>query len=198
MPTIYITGHRNPDTDSIASAIGYAELKNRLDVGNDYVPVRLGECNAQTRWLLERSGAPAPTFLPHVMPRARDVMHTNFPISSQDAPIREAGRQMAQADLELVPLVDDDGALCGTRFMRQSRRIRPGARWEHGHGACLDRPDRYGQHGIKLLCHVPDLHRLHACDDLDVILGQRAGRSACRHGADRFGLLRQSRLAVRS
>ncbi len=130
MPTIYITGHRNPDTDSIASAIGYAELKNRLDVDNDYVPVRLGECNAQTRWLLERSGAPAPTFLPHVMPRARDVMHTNFPISSQDAPIREAGRQMAQADLELVPLVDDDGALCGLlterelarRYVRESRR----------------------------------------------------------------------------
>ena len=41
--TIYVTGHRNPDTDSIASAIGYAELKGRLDLDNDYVPVRLGE-----------------------------------------------------------------------------------------------------------------------------------------------------------
>ena len=54
---IYVTGHRNPDTDSIASAIGYAELKGRLDTRNEYVPVRLGEVNAQTRWLLERSGA---------------------------------------------------------------------------------------------------------------------------------------------
>jgi manganese-dependent inorganic pyrophosphatase len=53
-----VTGHRNPDTDSIASAIGYAELRRRLDVTNDYVPVRLGDVNAQTRWLLERSGAP--------------------------------------------------------------------------------------------------------------------------------------------
>ena len=43
---IYVTGHRNPDTDSIASAIGYAELKGRLDPNNDYVPVRLGDCNA--------------------------------------------------------------------------------------------------------------------------------------------------------
>ena len=59
MPTIYITGHRNPDTDSIASAIGYAELKNRLDVDNDYVPVRLGRVQRADRWLLERSGAPA-------------------------------------------------------------------------------------------------------------------------------------------
>ena len=43
MPPIYVTGHRNPDTDSIASAIGYAELKGRLDPNNEYVPVRLGE-----------------------------------------------------------------------------------------------------------------------------------------------------------
>ena len=57
MATIYVTGHRNPDADSIAAAIGYAELKGRLDTRNSYVPVRLGECNAQTRWLLERSGA---------------------------------------------------------------------------------------------------------------------------------------------
>jgi manganese-dependent inorganic pyrophosphatase len=128
--TIYITGHRNPDTDSIASAIGYAELKNRLDIENEYVPVRLGDCNAQTRWLLERSGAAEPTFLPHVMPRARDVMQTRFPTTSQDAPIREAGLEMAQADLELVPLVDDHGALCGVlterelarRYVRESRR----------------------------------------------------------------------------
>ena len=58
--TIYVTGHRNPDTDSIATAIGYAELKGRLDRGNEYRAVRLGDCNAQTRWVLERSGAPEP------------------------------------------------------------------------------------------------------------------------------------------
>ena len=49
MATIYVTGHRNPDTDSIASAIGYAELRRRLDPNNDYVPVRLGDCNPQTQ-----------------------------------------------------------------------------------------------------------------------------------------------------
>src|SRR6476619_2854246 len=60
MGTVYVTGHRNPDTDSIAAAIGYAELKARLDPRNDYVPVRLGPLNAQTRWVLERAGAPEP------------------------------------------------------------------------------------------------------------------------------------------
>ena len=60
MSTIYVTGHRNPDTDSIASAIGYAELRQRLDPGEEYVAVRLGELNAQTDWALERSGAGGP------------------------------------------------------------------------------------------------------------------------------------------
>src|ERR1700733_12484308 len=106
MPTIYVTGHRNPDADSIASAIGYAELKGRLDTRNRYVPVRLGGCNAQTRWLLERSHAPQPQFLPHVMVRACDVMKSNFPIAQLQAPIRQAGIEMARAGLELVPVVD--------------------------------------------------------------------------------------------
>ncbi len=130
MPPIYVTGHRNPDTDSIASAIGYSELKRRLDPHNEYVPVRLGDCNAQTRWVLERSGASEPEFLPHVSLRACDVMHTSFPISGQGQPLRDAGIAMMRADLELVPIVDDDGALVGVlteralarRFVRESRQ----------------------------------------------------------------------------
>jgi manganese-dependent inorganic pyrophosphatase len=130
VPPIYVTGHRNPDTDSIASAIGYAELKARLDPRNEYVAVRLGDVNSQTRWLLVRSGAPEPRYLAHVMLRAADVMQPSFPISRQDEPVREAGRAMAKADLELVPIVDDEGALTGVlteralarRYVRDSLR----------------------------------------------------------------------------
>jgi manganese-dependent inorganic pyrophosphatase len=129
MATIYVTGHRNPDADSIASAIGYSELKGRLDTRNSYVAVRLGECNAQTRWLLERSGARQPQFLPHVMVRACDVMKSKFPVARLEAPIREAGLEMARSGLEIVPVVDDDGALAGVlteralarRFIRETR-----------------------------------------------------------------------------
>jgi manganese-dependent inorganic pyrophosphatase len=127
---IYVTGHRSPDTDSIASAIGYAELKARIDPNNRYIPVRLGDCNAQTQWLLERSGASAPQHLSHVMLRAGDVMQERFPVSRQDEPVREAGRAMAKADLELVPIVDETGALTGVlteralarRYVRDSQR----------------------------------------------------------------------------
>jgi manganese-dependent inorganic pyrophosphatase len=127
---IYVTGHRNPDTDSIASAIGYAELKGRIDPRNEYIPVRLGDCNAQTRWLLDRADAPAPRHISHVMLRAGDVMQESFPVGRQDEPVREAGRAMAKADLELVPIVDDNGALTGVlteralarRYVRDSQR----------------------------------------------------------------------------
>jgi manganese-dependent inorganic pyrophosphatase len=126
---IYVTGHRNPDTDSIASAIGYAELKRRLDPRNEYVPVRLGELNAQTRWVLERSGAEEPELLPHVLLRVRDVMRERFPLARHGEPVREVGLIMARADLDLVPIVDDDRRLAGVmtehvlarRYVRESR-----------------------------------------------------------------------------
>ncbi|MGZ4196108.1 MAG: putative manganese-dependent inorganic diphosphatase [Solirubrobacteraceae bacterium] len=129
MATIYVTGHRNPDTDSIASSIGYAELRRRLDPNNEYVPVRLGDTNPQTNWLLQRSGAPEPKFLAHVLTRACDVMRTDFPVIGQDEPIRQAGIALSRAELELVPVVDSSGALTGVvteralarRYIRESR-----------------------------------------------------------------------------
>jgi manganese-dependent inorganic pyrophosphatase len=128
---IYVTGHRNPDADSIASAIGYAELKRRLDPSNEYVPVRLGGMNAQTRWLLERSGAPEPEFLPHVMLRVCDVMREGFPVARHGEPVRAVGLAMAGGGLDLMPIVDDDGALVGVmteralarRYIRESREV---------------------------------------------------------------------------
>jgi manganese-dependent inorganic pyrophosphatase len=126
---IYVTGHRNPDTDSIASAVGYAELKGRLDPRNDYVPVRLGELNEQTRWVLERSGAPEPELLPHVLLRVRDVMRGRFPLAGHGEPVRQVGLIMAHDEVDLVPVVDDGGCLAGVmteralarRYVRESR-----------------------------------------------------------------------------
>ncbi len=129
LPRIYVTGHRNPDTDSIASAVGYAELKRRLDPRHDYLPVRLGDVNTQTRWVLDRAGVSEPAFLPHVMLRVRDVMQQRFPLANHSEPVRQVGRLMAREDLDLVPIVDDDGVIAGVmteralarRYIRESR-----------------------------------------------------------------------------
>ncbi|MFL5840850.1 MAG: putative manganese-dependent inorganic diphosphatase [Thermoleophilaceae bacterium] len=131
MSVIYVTGHRNPDTDSIAAAIGYAELKGRIEPSTHYLPVRLGEVNAQTRWALERSGAAEPDYLPHVFLRVCDVMRTEFPIADANEPVRAVGLAMAGGQLDLMPIVDEDGALAGVmteralarRYIRESREV---------------------------------------------------------------------------
>jgi manganese-dependent inorganic pyrophosphatase len=126
---IYVTGHRNPDTDSIASAIGYAELRGRLDRTNTYQPVRLGDLNAQTRWVLERAGVAEPRHLPHIYLRVRDVMQEQFPLADVEKPVRAVGLTMAQEGLDLLPIVDGVGKLAGVvtervlarRYIRESR-----------------------------------------------------------------------------
>jgi manganese-dependent inorganic pyrophosphatase len=129
VPLIHVTGHRNPDTDSIAAAIGYAELRGRQDPDNTYMPVRLGDLNSQTRWVLQRAGAAEPEFLPHVMLRVRDVMQQDFYAAGVDDAVREVGLTMAQDRLDVVPIVDHDGRLAGVmteralarRYIRESR-----------------------------------------------------------------------------
>ena len=102
---------------------------SRVDPRNRYVPVRLGELNTQTRWVLEQAGAREPEFLPHVMLRVRDIMREDFPQADSSEPVREVGRLMARQDLDLVPIVGGDGALVGVmteralarRYIRESR-----------------------------------------------------------------------------
>jgi manganese-dependent inorganic pyrophosphatase len=145
---VYVTGHRNPDTDSIGAAIGLAELRNLRDPDNEHVPVRLGTLNPQTTWVLERAGLKPPEFLSHVMLRAIDVMTTDFPSIKEDDPVREAGLAMSRADAELIPVVNDDGVLTGVvttralarRYIRESRessKLRE-ATYTHAVAAVLD------------------------------------------------------------
>jgi manganese-dependent inorganic pyrophosphatase len=139
---IYVTGHRNPDTDSIAAAIGYAELKNRMDRKNQYVAVRLGEPNAQTRWVLEQAGIEEPRYLPHILLRVRDVMEEGFERGDVAQSVREVGLKMAQEGLHVLPIVDDDGKLAGVmtervlarRYIRESREA----------SSLVDAPTRIG------------------------------------------------------
>lgn len=129
MRPVYVTGHKNPDTDSIAAAIGYAEFRSAQDPETQYVPVRLGDLNAQTSWVLERAGVKAPRFLAHVSLRVRDVMQRDFPHADVDEPVRRVGLVMAKGNLDPLPVVDHDGKLVGImterelarRYIRESR-----------------------------------------------------------------------------
>ena len=123
MPHVYVTGHRNPDTDTIASAIAYAEYKNLVDPENLYAPARLGEVNTQTEWALKRSGAESPKLLPHIMLRVKDVMHTDLLTAHRDDPLRNVGLAMSKRNIGQVPIVDDDGSLIGLVTERDLARM---------------------------------------------------------------------------
>src|ERR671914_459263 len=123
MPHVYVTGHKNPDTDTIASAIAYAEYKNLVDPDNSYVPARLGEVNAQTEWALEQSGAKSPGLLRHIMLRVKDVMKEDLVTAHRDDPLRNVGLAMAKRNIGQIPLVDDAGALVGIITERDLARM---------------------------------------------------------------------------
>jgi len=138
--TVYVTGHRNPDLDSIGSAIGYAELKQRLRSEERYVPVRLGPVNAQTRWALERSGADEPELLSDIRLRVCDVMQPCALTVRHDAPVRDVGHAMAEERLDLVAVTDNGGALAGVVSERDLARMY--IRESRGASTFEDRPVR--------------------------------------------------------
>ncbi|MBP3201049.1 MAG: DHH family phosphoesterase [Lachnospiraceae bacterium] len=74
MSKIYITGHRNPDMDSLCSAYAYANLKNRIDSDNEYIPVRIGNLTKSIQKFFESIGAEPPIYKNHIYPVVKDVI----------------------------------------------------------------------------------------------------------------------------
>lgn len=83
MADIYITGHRNPDLDSICSALAYADLKNRIDPDNHYIPVRCGHISENGKRILETLKIKAPALKLDVIPKVGDIVFN--PLKTVDA-----------------------------------------------------------------------------------------------------------------
>ncbi|MCB0226173.1 MAG: putative manganese-dependent inorganic diphosphatase [Anaerolineae bacterium] len=106
MDSIYIFGHKKPDTDSICSAIAYAHLKNTQNDAT-YIPARLGDINRETRFVLDTFDVPDPEFLPHVFVRVADVMTTDVISAPATCTIHDVGRLMREHRIRAVPIVDE-------------------------------------------------------------------------------------------
>jgi len=103
--TIYVIGHRNPDTDSIASAIAYAELKRRQGQPNVHAAMA-GEPNPQTRYILQRLGLSAPLYLADVHPKVRDVLNRQPVTASASMPLKEVLELFHRHTVRVLPVVD--------------------------------------------------------------------------------------------
>ncbi len=113
MGPILVFGHKNPDNDSVCSAVAYAHLKNLVDPESVYVPARLGDVPTETRWVFERFGLELPEKIDHVHTRVRDVMTEEVFTISPDEPMLEAGRLMREHDVRALPVVSADERVIG-------------------------------------------------------------------------------------
>lgn len=104
---ILVIGHRNPDTDSICSAIGYAEFK-RLTGSKRVIAARCGDVNDRINFVLRRFGAAPPRFVADVSPKVRDVMQHQVSCISPGATASEALAMMEAGNLRVLPIVDED------------------------------------------------------------------------------------------
>ena len=112
MTQIYCFGHRQPDTDSIASVLGYADFKNRSEPGR-YVPARCGDLNSESKFMLERYGVAAPAFIPTVEPTLADITYKPVFALSEDVPAVYVAALMAKEELRNVVITDAEGKPAG-------------------------------------------------------------------------------------
>jgi manganese-dependent inorganic pyrophosphatase len=110
-PLVFVTGHKNPDTDSISSVIAYAELKKKL--GINAVAKRLGEINPETEFVLKHFDVAVPDYLYTVKTQVSDLhMDQAFPVSS-DISIKTAWNLMKKNNIKTIPVVNDQERLLG-------------------------------------------------------------------------------------
>jgi len=107
MGPVLVFGHRNPDNDSVCSAVAYAHLKNLTDPDNVYVPVRLGAAPRETEWVFSRFGLELPEEIKHVHTRVQDVMTTDVATIDASETLLSAGRLMRQRSVRALPVVSD-------------------------------------------------------------------------------------------
>lgn len=112
MTTIYVLGHKNPDSDSVCSAVGYAALLKAQGRSNP-VAARQGALRRETAYILDRFGVADPMLVTDVRPRVADVMTTPVMTVHEDTSLYEVGQILQQRGVRAVPVVDDNDRLSG-------------------------------------------------------------------------------------
>ncbi|MDO9323716.1 MAG: putative manganese-dependent inorganic diphosphatase [Methanoregula sp.] len=108
---VIIIGHRQPDTDSIASVTGYAAFLNLAEPGR-YIPARCGELNAETCFALETFGIKPPALIDSIEPRVSDLAIHRISVT-HDVPTVDVAALMDTHDIRNVPITDEEGKLVG-------------------------------------------------------------------------------------
>lgn len=110
---VLITGHKNPDTDSICAAISYSRLKNKINNTDRYIPCRAGNPNAETSFVLEHFKVDAPLLLDNVKTQVSDIAYRKTPGVSKNMSLKQAYQMMRDGHVVTLPAVNQNGILEG-------------------------------------------------------------------------------------
>jgi len=110
---VLVVGHKNPDSDSVCSAIGYAYFKNLVDKTQLYIPCMAGAINKEIKYILERFDIETPMVIDSVVATVND-MDLKGPITaSPEDCIRDIGRLIRKKNIRSLPVIDSGGRLLG-------------------------------------------------------------------------------------
>ena len=105
---VWVVGHRNPDTDSICSAIAYAYLKNQIDDNYEYVPIRAGHRNEETHFVLDYFNVESPRYVTNVQSQVKDIDFREINAVSKDISLMKALKIMRENDAMTLPITEGE------------------------------------------------------------------------------------------
>jgi manganese-dependent inorganic pyrophosphatase len=168
MSEILVIGHRNPDTDAICSAIGYAEFKRRTGMP-EAVAARCGDTNDRIDFVLNTFGMPAPKFVADVAPKVRDVMQSRVMSVTPGATAADALGLMDDRNIRILPVLDESQRCCGLlSLFKLSKFLFPAANRLVDSRRVLSSLTNLARtlHGELLVAHEPE-----AEEDLTLMIG---------------------------
>lgn len=110
---IYVIGHKNPDTDSICSAIAYAYLKNQIDDSYNYIPKRAGQLSGETSFALKYFEEKRPTYINDVRSQVKDVALGNCEQIRKNISLKDAWSTLKENHISTLAVTDEEGKLEG-------------------------------------------------------------------------------------
>ena len=133
MDKVFICGHKNPDTDSVASAASYAYLKNQISDEYEYIPIRCGNVNDQTKFIFQKAEATLPEYMKDIYPKVIDSMTTNLITAEVTDPLSKFLRILREKNLRFMPVISQDKEYKGMLgvndvtelFLRDDRQEKP-------------------------------------------------------------------------
>ena len=189
MSEILVIGHRNPDTDAICSAVGYAEFKRRTGMP-EAVAARCGDTNDRIDFVLNTFGVPAPKFVADVSPLVRDVMQSRITSVTPETTAADALGLMDERSIRILPVLDNSQRCCGLlSLFKLSKFLFPAANRIVDSRRVLSSLTTLARtlHGELLVAHEPD-----GDEDLTLMIGAMSLESF----AERLDTFPREKLAV--